>query len=279
MRKDIIRKIVLFVSIGLAAIFLMLLLLPIISACSIKTDTIDNSASPKNTIDLEQATPSPSPLPKRTEPYDAPNAILPWEMTEREFAERIASQYVQPNEYKLSEVIDRTEAMTQLSDERRTVYNAALSILNEVPYFWGGKTKYPYKNLRWGVYTLVTSKGSETTGTYQPLGLDCSGYVSWCFMHLGLDWEEMKEKVGDGTLAQWNLSTPIDWSELQVGDLVFQYSYPEADGNHVGICIGFDRFGIPYFAHSSFSLGGVVITPAGDVFKYARRPFLFDPEA
>ncbi|MBQ3552257.1 MAG: C40 family peptidase [Clostridia bacterium] len=279
MRKNVIRKIILFVSIFLAAIFLALLLIPIISACSYNTNTIDYSSSPENTFSAEHVIPSPSHLNQKGETYDAPDAIMPWVMTERQFAEQIAKQYVQPNEYKLSEVIDETEAMTCLSSKRRTVFNAALSILNEVPYFWGGKTKYPYKNLRWGVRTLVTSKGSETTGTYQPLGLDCSGYVSWCFMHLGLDWEAMREKVGDGTLAQWNLSAPIGWSELQVGDLVFQYSYPEAAGNHVGICIGFDRFGIPYFAHSSFSLGGVVITPAGDVFKYARRPFLFDPEA
>ena len=115
----------------------------------------------------------------------------------------------------------------------------------------------------------VTSEGSPNTGAVLPYGLDCSGYVTWAFMQLGE--EDMLTRIGEGTWAQWQNSQLIEWDELRAGDLVFQNAYPGSSGNHVAICIGKYR-GRPVFAHCSSAHDNVVVTTAGSIFRYARRP-------
>ena len=121
----------------------------------------------------------------------------------------------------------------------------------------------------------VQSGGSSTTGEMRPYGLDCSGFVAWCFLQQGLTNEELESQVGLGTWAQWENSEEISWKELRVGDIVFQNAYPTNKGNHVGVCIGFNEKGKPVFAHCALGFDNVVVTPAGDVFHYARRPGFF----
>ena len=68
-----------------------------------------------------------------------------------------------------------------LSMERRMVVTYALALVDKVDYFWGGKSLVLGWDDRWGELTEVTAEGSETTGTEQPYGLDCSGFVDWAF--------------------------------------------------------------------------------------------------
>jgi cell wall-associated NlpC family hydrolase len=161
---------------------------------------------------------------------------------------------------------------------RKALVDAAVSLIGEVHYFWGGKSLLKGNDPEWGVMKEVTSSGSRTTGTMRPFGLDCSGFVLWSFIQLGYDAEEAEALVGIGTWAQWQRSFDIEWGELRPGDLAFENRYPENSDNHVGICIGYDVNGQPVFVHSSSKFDGVVATPAGGVFRYARRPFLFYAE-
>ena len=62
-----------------------------------------------------------------------------------------------------------------LSMERRMVVTYALALVGKVDYFWGGKSLVLGWDDRWGELTEVTAEGSDTTGTEQPYGLDCSG--------------------------------------------------------------------------------------------------------
>lgn len=62
-----------------------------------------------------------------------------------------------------------------LSPERREVIKTACSLVSKVNYFWGGKSLVMGWDSRWGTLRKVTANGSETTGTYRPYGLDCSG--------------------------------------------------------------------------------------------------------
>lgn len=62
-----------------------------------------------------------------------------------------------------------------LSMERRMVVTYALALVDKVDYFWGGKSLVPGWDDRWGELTEVTAEGSDSTGTEQPYGLDCSG--------------------------------------------------------------------------------------------------------
>ncbi len=68
-----------------------------------------------------------------------------------------------------------------LSPERKAVVRHALSLVGRVNYFWGGKSLVLGWDSRWGQLQLVWAEGSETTGTYRPYGLDCSGFVDWVF--------------------------------------------------------------------------------------------------
>ena len=62
-----------------------------------------------------------------------------------------------------------------LSMERRMVVTYVLALVDKVDYFWGGKSLVLGWDDRWGELTEVTAEGSDSTGTEQPYGLDCSG--------------------------------------------------------------------------------------------------------
>ena len=62
-----------------------------------------------------------------------------------------------------------------LSMERRMVVTYALALVDKVDYFWGGKSLVLGWDDRWGELAEVTAAGSDSTGTEQPYGLDCSG--------------------------------------------------------------------------------------------------------
>lgn len=161
---------------------------------------------------------------------------------------------------------------------RKALVDAAASLVGKVSYFWGGKSTVKGPDPAWGEVKEVTSSGSRTTGTLRPYGLDCSGFVLWCFVQLGYGADSAEALVGIGTWMQWERSYDIAWERLKPGDLAFENRYPDSGSNHVGICIGYDEAGRPVFAHCSSKYDGVVATPAGGVFRYARRPFLFYAE-
>ena len=160
----------------------------------------------------------------------------------------------------------------ETDETRLQVAETAVTLVGKVHYFWGGKSSAIGEDPRWGELREVTSEGSESTGTMKPYGLDCSGFVAWCFIQQGLSAAEVEQQVGMGPWTQWDRTKEIAWKDLQVGDFVFQNAYPTNKGNHIGICIGFDDAGKPVFAHCAAGFDNVVVTRAGDVFHYARRP-------
>ncbi|MGI6160683.1 MAG: C40 family peptidase [Christensenellales bacterium] len=175
----------------------------------------------------------------------------------------------------IQEVENIISANPPLDDKRQEVLDSGLSLLGKVNYFWGGKSNSIGWDKRWGVPMIVMSKGSETTGTQRPFGLDCSGFVTWCFMQAGYTPEQADELIGNGTWNQWDRSVPIKWKDISVGDYAFENEYPTNKGNHIGICVGFDDKNQPVFMHCAYSFNNVVVTNAGHVFKYPRRPNVF----
>lgn len=185
----------------------------------------------------------------------------------------MVAKYNKPlNETQINEALNRNEG---LSEERQKVVEAAVSLVGKVDYFWGGKSDIIGWDEEWGILKEVSSDGSDTSGTFKPYGLDCSGYVSWCYIQLNMSFDEMEEKVGNGTTNQWNKSIEIPQSAVKPGDLMFQYIPNNAAGNHVGICIGFNEDGEPLIAHCSSYFDNVVVTTRGIIFNYARQlPFM-----
>ena len=140
-----------------------------------------------------------------------------------------------------------------LSKERRTVVERALSLAGKVNYFWGGKSLVFGWDDRWGQLAKVTADGSSTTGTYRPYGLDCSGMVDWVFYNATNGSYVIGH--GGGAAMQHSCCTTVRWEDAQIGDLAF---YP--DDEHVGIVAGWDRDGSIQIVHCASSYNNVVIT-------------------
>ena len=157
-----------------------------------------------------------------------------------------------------------------LSMERRMVVTYALALVDKVDYFWGGKSLVLGWDDRWGELTEVTAEGSDTTGTEQPYGLDCSGFVDWAFYNASGG--EYVIGQGGGAAEQHANCVDIEWDEVQPGDLLF---YPEDE--HVGIAAGRDWLGRLLVVHCASGTGGVAISHRTG-FEAAARPVWYGDE-
>ena len=157
-----------------------------------------------------------------------------------------------------------------LSMERRMVVAYALALVDKVDYFWGGKSLVLGWDDRWGELMEVTAEGSDTTGTEQPYGLDCSGFVDWAFYNASGG--EYVIGQGGGAAAQHANCVDIEWDEVQPGDLLF---YPEDE--HVGIAAGRDWLGRLLVVHCASSTDGVAISHRTG-FETAARPVYYGDE-
>ena len=157
-----------------------------------------------------------------------------------------------------------------LSMERRMVVTYALALVDKVDYFWGGKSLALGWDDRWGELTKVTAEGSDSTGTEQPYGLDCSGFVDWAFYNASGG--EYVIGQGGGAMEQHANCVDIEWDEVQPGDLLF---YPEDE--HVGIATGRDWLGRLLVVHCASGTGGVAISHRTG-FETAARPVWYTDE-
>lgn len=155
-----------------------------------------------------------------------------------------------------------------LSPERKAVVQHALTLVGKVNYFWGGKSLVLGWDSRWGTTMQVTAAGSNSTGTYRPYGMDCSGFVDWVFYNA--TGGEYIIGHGGGASAQHRYCTAIAWDEAIPGDLVF---YPE--DSHVGIVGGRDENGNLLIIHCASGANNVVITGV-DGFTSIGRPVYFN---
>ena len=157
-----------------------------------------------------------------------------------------------------------------LSMERRMVVTYALALVDKVDYFWGGKSLVLGWDDRWGELTEVTAEGSDSTGTEQPYGLDCSGFVDWAFYNASGGRYIIGQ--GGGAMEQHANCVDIEWDKVQPGDLLF---YPEDE--HVGIAAGRDWLGHLLVVHCASGTGGVAISHRTG-FETAARPVWYTDE-
>ena len=112
---------------------------------------------------------------------------------------------------------------------------------------------------------------TATTGTEQPYGLDCSGFVDWAFYNASGG--EYVIGQGGGAMEQHANCVDIEWDEVQPGDLLF---YPEDE--HVGIAAGRDWLGRLLVVHCASGTGGVAVAHR-DGFETAARPVWYEKES
>lgn len=155
--------------------------------------------------------------------------------------------------------------------KQQALFQAALRLVGQVPYFWGGKSG-PGWNEEWGTPKLVTASGVSSTGTIRPYGLDCSGYVAWAFDTAGLT-DTLQR---GGTAWQWAATEAITADELQPGDLAFQQTPYDSGINHMGIYLGEGPGGTLRFLHCSAGDGGVTLNSYAGFRHFRRLKGVFD---
>lgn len=153
------------------------------------------------------------------------------------------------------------------SDTRKSLMNAALSLVGRVPYFWGGKSAAGW-NDEWNTPKLVTSAGSSSTGTIRPYGLDCSGFTDWVYK------TALGTSLHAGSANQWDNSTAISKEQLLPGDLGFMAAPGTVAVNHVLMFAGKDASGNLLWVHCSSGSGVVLNSPS--YVKFYRRPIGVD---
>ena len=134
-----------------------------------------------------------------------------------------------------------------LSPERRAAVETACQLVGKVNYFWGSKSYVIGLDSRWGTLTKVTAPGNDTSGTYRPFGLDCSGFIDWALRNAGLP--------SDG---HWYINTnltAVSQADALPGDIAL---YPDA--SHVGMVVGRNEAGKLLVCHCSSGQNNVVIT-------------------
>ena len=150
-----------------------------------------------------------------------------------------------------------------LPEDRRRVVSTALGLVGKVNYFWGGKSSASGWDNRWGVPAKVWADGSNTTGTYRPYGLDCTGFLDWTLRNAGLP--------SDG---QWHIGTnltEVAAEDAQPGDIALN-----TDNSHVGMVVGRDEDGELIVCHCSAAGNGVVVSGCeGGGFVRMGRPAIY----
>lgn len=167
-----------------------------------------------------------------------------------------------------SEIAALTAAIAD--PDRRALVETALSLVGRVPYFWGGKSG-PGWNEEWNTLKLVTAPGSSTSGTLQPYGMDCTGFIHWVYW-TALGTDSLRPAAAN---SLWYGSEPIDEADLLPGDIVYK-DPPTVAVNHVGIYLGEGEDGRHIYIHCSYGDGGVVMNGYSG-FRYWRRPPVLDP--
>lgn len=146
-----------------------------------------------------------------------------------------------------------------LNPTRLQVIRSACSLVGRVSYFWGGKSEVIGWDTRWGVPTAITSDGNWQSETILPMGLDCSGLVSWTFINAVADSSALSY-IGHGTDVQFSRCRVITASEARPGDLAFDVNETGATA-HVGIIVGRDAAGQLLLCHCSGRADNIVIEP------------------
>ena len=147
----------------------------------------------------------------------------------------------------------------EVSELRRHVISIASSLIGKVPYQWGGKASKPGYDTKW--WSIGEDKKQK--------GLDCSGFVQWCYITAGFDKNTYDKLLS--TSGMLDELEPIMKDELVPGDLGFLHNGKSESVNHVGIYVGEGKW-----IHCSSKAKTVTIEETEMFHVYKRMPSLAD---
>lgn len=135
-----------------------------------------------------------------------------------------------------------------------TLVDVSTSLLNRVPYQWGGKASHSGYDNSW--YTM-NENGEQK-------GLDCSGYIQWVLRTAGASEEVWKNFTILGSLEKYENVTK---ENLQIGDLGILHDGSKEVVNHVGMYMGDGRW-----IHCSSGANTVVLNKTDMFTEFVRLP-------
>lgn len=240
--------------------------------------TPEAAASPAaEVVVLQPVSPTPSPAAAAATPAPAYTAAPTPNLTEAEREARLeeAAEDLKsirgPNRLSRKKIDSILQALPDdLELGRALIVLKAYSLIDTVHYEWGGKSSALGWDKKWnGVLTHT----DDETGTVAIIncGLDCSGFVRWCFINAS-GTTETGRRLGSGTYKQWLNSTRIPMEDALPGDLVFTNEVGRT--NHNGIVVQNDGDGTVLVIHCAAGKGVVRETAENAGFTIARRPDL-----
>ncbi len=176
-----------------------------------------------------------------------------------------------PNRLSRKKIDSILEALpADLDVGRALIVLKAYSLIGQVHYEWGGKSSALGWDKKWnGVLTST----DDATGAVAIIdcGLDCSGFVRWCFINAS-GTSSTGRRLGSGTYKQWLNSVRIPMEDALPGDLLFTNEVGRT--NHNGIVVQNDGDGTVLVIHCAAGKGVVRETAENAGFTIARRPEL-----
>jgi hypothetical protein len=145
-----------------------------------------------------------------------------------------------------------------LSDDRRTIIEFALSSVGKVPYYWGGKASSAgYEGNHFGSLVGADIKGRVLKG------LDCSGWINWVY------WSALGQRLPyESTAGLAVLGSKISREQLQPGDIVLR----TGDDAHVIMFLGWTEDGKILCIHeSSDGVNNVTVAIRDAYWPYYRK--------
>lgn len=123
---------------------------------------------------------------------------------------------------------EQNQAWATLNEARVALVDTATSLVGQVPYLWGGKSrKSGYDETWW----TVRADGTQN-------GLDCSGFVQWVYRTTGFNEDIWKSLLSTADILK--SCETISRDELLPGDIGL-LNYGDTI-NHCGIYLGNDKY-------------------------------------
>lgn len=172
-----------------------------------------------------------------------------------------------------NELLD-AEIPDQELKNRVQLLSEGLSLVGNVPYFWGGRSYSPGWNKEWNQLRAIQHAGCENyqpLGEYFPYGLDCGGFVFWAALTLygRPSWDSPVEWMsGLGATGIYTAAEKVDWESKLPGDLVVNTPI-----THIGYYLCTDSNGTPLYLHCCGNYGVIVSTSAFCRFDRAATIF------
>ncbi len=171
----------------------------------------------------------------------------------------VDEEYIDDSGYEPSEAMtdeDMARILESCKDTdglRNEVASYALSMVGQIPYYWGGKpTSGDYEDNDFFSYVPPDTKGRTAKG------LDCSGFVKFVYWHV-LGYPLNANNTGDFTGGQFKKVYDSELKPGDVGLLREGYSTGSGNANHIGIFVGRDESGNAIFVHCTGAPRNIVV--------------------